>query len=387
MTYLTNCTLPEEWLEQIAQQGLEFVPDMIRTVINTAMQIERQKHLGAGPYERTAERQGYANGYKSKTVATRMGKITFDVPQVRDGNFYPQSLEKGQRSERALKLALAEMYIQGVSTRRVKAITEQLCGFEVSSTQVSQATALLDEQLAAWRERPLGRMKYLYLDARYEKVRQDGQVRDAAVLVAVGVNPEGRREVLGVSVALSEQEVHWRTFLEKLVARGLVGIELITSDAHSGLNNARKAVFGGVPWQRCQFHLQQNAQAYVPQQNMKAEVAADIRAIFNAPNLLDAEALLKKTVQKYNRLASKLAVWMENNLPQGLTIFTFPASQRRLLRTTNGLERLNREIRRRSRVAALFPNEASCLRLVTAIVMEISEEWQTGRAYLRPDAD
>jgi transposase-like protein len=315
-----------------------------------------------------------------------MGKITFDVPQVREGNFYPQSLEKGQRSERALKLALAEMYIQGVSTRRVKAITEQLCGFEVSSTQVSQATALLDEQLQAWRERPLGRIKYLYLDARYEKVRQDGQVRDAAVLIAVGVNPDGKREVLGVSVSLSEQEVHWRTFLEKLVARGLAGIELITSDAHPGLNNARKAVLGGIPWQRCQFHLQQNAQAYVPQQNMKAEVAADIRAIFDAPNLFDAEALLKKTVQKYTRLASKLAVWMENNLPQGLTVFTFPASQRRLLRTTNGLERLNREICRRSRVAALFPNEASCLRLVTAILMEISEEWQTGRVYLRPEA-
>lgn len=247
MTYLTDCTLPEEWLEQIAQQGLEFVPEMIRTVINTAMQLERQKHLGAGPYERTVERQGHANGYKSKTVATRLGKITFDVPQVREGNFYPQSLEKGQRSERALKLALAEMYIQGVSTRRVKAITEQLCGFEVSSTQVSQATALLDEQLQAWRERPLGRIKYLYLDARYEKVRQDGQVRDAAVLIAVGVNQDGKREVLGVSVSLSEQEVHWRTFLEKLVARGLAGIELITSDAHPGLNNARKAVFGGVP--------------------------------------------------------------------------------------------------------------------------------------------
>lgn len=383
MTYPTNCTLPEEWLEEISQQGLAYLPELIRIIINTAMQIERQKHVGAGPYERTAERQGHANGYKPKTVATRLGKITFDVPQVREGNFYPQSLEKGQRSERALKLALAEMYIQGVSTRRVAAITEQLCGFEVSSTQVSQATALLDEQLDAWRERPLGRIKYLYLDARYEKVRQNGQVRDAAVLIAVGINGDGKREVLGVSVSLSEQEVHWRAFLESLVARGLSGVELITSDAHAGLQNARKAVFGGVPWQRCQFHLQQNAQAYVPRQSLKAEVAADIRAIFNAPNLHDAEALLAKTVQKYSHLASALADWMENNLPQGLTVFTFPASHRRLIRTTNGLERLNREIRRRSRVAALFPNEASCLRLVTAIVMEISEEWQTGRTYLR----
>ena len=383
MTYQTDCTLPKELLEQIVEHGMNAVPEMIRTIINTAMRLERQEHLGAGPYERTMERRGYANGFKPKTIATRMGKITFAVPQVRDGNFYPQSLEKGLRSERALKLALAEMYVQGVSTRKVAAITEQLCGFSVSSTQVSQATALLDEQLQAWRERPLGQYKYLYLDARYEKVRQDGQVRDAAVLIAVGVNMEGKREVLGVSVALSEAEVHWRAFLQSLVSRGLSGVELIISDAHTGLQQARKAVFGGIPWQRCQFHLQKNAQSYVPRQRMKAEVAADIRAIFNAPNRYEAEALLGKTVQKYEKSASRLAVWLEENIPQGLTVFAFPATHRRLIRTTNGLERLNREIARRSRIVAIFPNEASCLRLVTAIVMETSEEWVTGRTYMR----
>ena len=383
MTYQTNCTLSKELLEQIVAQGLDAVPEMIRTIINTAMQIERQEHLRAGPYERTLERRGYANGFKPKTVATRMGKITFSVPQVREGNFYPQSLEKGLRSERALKLALAEMYVQGVSTRKVAAITEELCGFSVSSTQVSRATALLDEQLQAWRERPLGQYKYVYLDARYEKVRQDGQVRDAAVLIAVGVNMEGKREVLGVSVALSEAEVHWRTFLQSLVTRGLSGVELIVSDAHTGLQQARKAVFGGIPWQRCQFHLQKNAQSYVPRQSMKAEVAADIRAIFNAPNRHEAESLLARTVQKYEKSASRLAAWLEETVPQGLTVFAFPAAHRRLIRTTNGLERLNREIARRSRIVAIFPNEASCLRLVTAIVMETSEEWVTGRTYMR----
>lgn len=387
MTYQDNCTLPTELLEQIAEQGLDAIPGLIRILVNTAMQMERQDYLRAAPYERTLERQDYANGFKPKTVATRMGQITFDVPQVRQGSFYPQSLEKGLRSERALKLALAEMYIQGVSTRKVAAITEKLCGLEVSSTQVSQATALLDEQLQAWRERRLGRYKYLYLDARYEKVRQDGLVRDAAVLIAVGVNLAGKREVLGVSVALSEREIHWRTFLESLVARGLGGLELIISDAHAGLQQARKAVFGGVPWQRCQFHLQQNAQAYVPRQSLKRPVAADIRAIFNAADLHEAEALLAKLVQKYAHSASRLASWMEENIPQGLTVFAFPETHRRRLRTTNGLERLNREIRRRSRIAAIFPNETSCLRLVTAIVMEISEEWVTGRTYLRLDQD
>jgi transposase-like protein len=385
MTYQNNCTLPNELLEQIAEQGLDVIPEMIRTLINAAMQLERQAYLGAAPYERTMERRDQANGFKPKTVATRMGQITFDVPQVRQGNFYPQSLEKGLRSERALKLALAEMYIQGVSTGKVAAITEKLCGFEVSSTQVSQATAQLDEQLQAWRERPLGTYRYLYLDARYEKVRQDGQVRDAAVLIAVGVNEAGKREVLGISVALSEQEVHWRTFLQSLVTRGLRGVELIVSDAHAGLKQARQAVFGGVPWQRCQFHLQQNAQAYVPRQSLKVEVAADIRAIFNAPNRQEAEALLRKSVQKYAQSAARLATWMEENLPEGFTVFAFPAPQQRLLRTTNGLERLNREIRRRSRIAAIFPNEASCLRLVTAVVMEISEEWVTGRTYICAD--
>jgi transposase-like protein len=387
MTYKDDYSIPQEVLEQICEEGFDALPDLIRIMLNTAMQIERHKHLGAGPYERTPERQGYANGYKSKTVATRVGKITLDVPQVREGDFYPNSLEKGIRSERALKLALAEMYVQGVSTRKVAAITEQMCGFQVSSSQVSKATAELDEQLQAWRERPLGRMKYLYLDARYEKVRQDGQVRNAALLLAVGVNEDGKREVLGVSVSLGEHEVHWRSFLQSLVARGLIGIELIISDDHSGLGSARQAVFGGVPWQRCQCHLQRNAQAYVPRRSMKADVARDIRSIFNAPDRQEAYALLKKTVARYAQDAPRLANWMEENLPQGLTVFAFPESHRRLIRTTNGLERLNREIRRRSRVASLFPNDASCLRLATAVVMEISEDWQTGKRYIRWESD
>ena len=245
--------------------------------------------------------------------------------------------------------------------------------------------AELDEQFAAWRERPLEQMVYLYLDARYEKVRQDGQVRNAAVLLAMGVNLEGNREVLGVSVSLGEHEVHWRSFLQSLVARGLAGVQLIVSDDHSGLQKARMAVFGGVPWQRCQFHLQRNAQAYVPRRTMKREVAADIRAIFNSANRHDAENLLAQAVEKYSPKASKLADWMENNIPEGLAIFAFPSTHHRRIRTTNSLERLNREIRRRSRVAMLFPNEASCLRLVSAVVMEISDDWQTGRTYIRLD--
>lgn len=196
MTYRNDFTLPAEMLEQIASQGFDVLPDLIRTVVNAAMRAEREQHLNAAPYQHTPERQGHANGYKPKTVQTRVGAITFDIPQVREGGFYPQALEKGLRSERALTLALAEMYVQGVSTRKVKAITEQLCGIEVSSAQVSQAASLLDGELEKWRNRPLGEYPYLFLDAYYEQVREDGQVRHLAVLVAVGVNLAGKREIL-----------------------------------------------------------------------------------------------------------------------------------------------------------------------------------------------
>ena len=342
MTYIDDCTLPAEMLEQIATQGFDALPDLIRVVINTAMQAERQKYLRAAPFEHSPDRQGHANGYKPKTVKTRVREITFAVPQVREGGFYPEALEKGLRSERALRLILAEMYVQGVSTRKVATITEQLCGTEVSSTMVNHAAALLDETLAAWRKLPLGEIEYLCLDARYEKVRQDGQIRNAAILIASGVDRAGKRRILGVSVSLSEQEIHWRTFLQSLVARGLAGVQLIVSDDHAGLKAARQAVFGGIPWQRCQFQLQQNAQAYVPRKELQAEVAEDIRTIFNAPGRATAEQYLTKTVQKYAKTASRLADWLEKNIPEGLTVFSFPTDHRRRLSTTNGLERVTR---------------------------------------------
>ena len=382
MTYREDFTLPVELLERVNKQGFDILPELIQVIMNAAMQAERQQHLKAEPYQHTEEREGHANGYKPKTVHTRVGNITFAIPQVREGGFYPEALEKGLRSERALLLALAEMYVQGVSTRKVKTVTEKLCGVSMSSTQVSHATALLDTDLEKWRNRPLGEYVYLFLDAYYEQVREDGQVRNLAVLTAVGTNWEGKREILGVSVSLSEHEVHWRAFLESLKTRGLGGVQLITSDAHEGLKAARLAVFGGVPWQRCQFHLQQNAQGFVPHKYMQAEVAEDIRTIFNAPDRLTAELYLSKAIQKYQKTASRLAEWMAANIPEGLTVFAFPTAHRRLIRTTNGVERLHREVRRRARVVSIFPNPASCLRLVSAVLNEISDEWLTGRTYL-----
>jgi transposase-like protein len=382
MIYKNDCTLPKEYLEQLTEQGLDGLPDLIRVMVNEAMRIERENYLGARPYERSEDRQGHANGYKPKTVKTRVGEVTFDIPQVREGGFYPHSLEKGIRSERALLLTLAEMYVQGVSTRKVAAITEQLCGTQISASQVSRASQQLDEELEAWCNRPLGEVIYLYLDARYEKVRQAGNVRDAAILMASGVKRDGKRSILGISVSLSEAEAHWRAFLEGLVKRGLYGVQLIVSDDHAGMKAARKAVFTGVPWQRCQFHLQQNAQAYVPRVGMRREVAEDIRSMFNAPDRETAQIYLQKAVEKYAMLAPRLADWMEVNVPEGFTIFAFPRDHQRRLRTSNYLERLSQEIKRRTRIVRVFPNEQSCLRLVSAILMEIGEEWEFGRIYL-----
>jgi transposase-like protein len=379
MTHQNDYTFSQNFIDELIEIGFNGIPEMFRIIMNNAMKAERDQYLQANKYERTEDRLGYANGYKPKTIKSRVGEVTLDIPQVREGGFYPSALEKGMRSERALLITLAEMYIQGVSTRKVSAIIEKMCGFEISAMQVSRATKQLDEILQQWRERPLGEIRYLFLDARYEKVRESGQIRDAAVLIATGISPGGERQVLGVSVSLSEHQVHWRDFLQSLKDRGLRGVKLIISDAHEGLGAARRGVFGSLPWQRCQFHLQQNAGAYVPRQSMRAEVAADIRDIFNAPDRSMAEKYLQMVIQKYAKSAPRLSAWLEENLAEGFTVFDFPTKHRRFIRTINSLERVNREIRRRTRVVGIFPNEASCLRLISAILMETSEKWQIGK--------
>jgi putative transposase len=369
-------------VELISEKGFGGICEAMQLLVNEAMLVERSRYLQAEHYERKTERISYANGFKPKHLKTQMGELSLSVPQTRDGNFYPSFLEKGIRSERAFKIALAEMYVHGVSTRKVNDILEELCGFQVSSTEVSRASKLLDDELEEWKKRPLGRYHYLWIDARYEKVRQGGCVIDCAVLVAYGVDERGKRDILGVSVSLSEAEIHWRTFLESLVSRGLNGLKLITSDAHGGLKAALKAVFPSVPWQRCQFHLQQNAQAYVTKKSKKGEVAESIRAIFNAENLTEAERMLKLSISKYEKEMPQLAAWMEENIAEGLTVFNFPAVHRKRLRTSNIAERINQEMRRRTQIVRVFPNTRACERLVGAILMETYEIWQTDCVYL-----
>ena len=375
-------------INTLLQDGLQGLPEAMTLLINHAMLIERERHLGTSPYERSEERDGYANGFKPKTLQTRSGKLELSVPQVRDSSrsFYPTVIERGQRSEVALKVAVAEMYLQGVSTRRVTKVMEELCGFEVTSNQVSRASATLDEMLQAWRDREItDEIAHLIVDARYEKVRVSGQVRSCALLIAIGIRKcDGKRLVLGCSVSLSEAEVHWREFLSSLKSRGLNHPRMITSDAHEGLRAAIDFCFPGVLWQRCQFHLQQNAQAHVPKVDLKADVAAAIRQIFNASDQQEANQRLQSFVKAYRESAPKLAAWAEENLPDGLAVFALPEGIRKRLRTSNACENLNKQVKRRTRVCGLFPNEAALLRLATAILMEQSEEWETGKAYLNP---
>lgn len=363
-------------------QGEGGIKSVLELIFNAAMKAEREQFLGAAPHERSEERKGYANGYKPKGLQTRMGALELQVPQVRGMGFYPQSIEKGCRSEKALKLAIAQMYLEGVSTRKVQDITEKLCGYDVSSSQVSRVTKELDKEFNQFRERKIGEICYLVLDATYLKIRHNGSVIDMAILLAYGVNPEGKREILGASASLSEAEVHWREFLTSLQSREMTGVQLIVSDDHAGLKSARKSVFPSVPWQRCQFHLAQNAQSYAPKKSMKGEIGEDMREIFNSPTLEMAQELKRRAINKYEKKAPEFAKWLEENVEEGLTIYQFPKEHRKKLRTSNGIERVNREIKRRTRVAVLFPNKDSALRLVTGVIIEIHEEWITGRAYL-----
>jgi putative transposase len=374
-------------MEQLIANGAEDMASVFSGLFDLAMRIEREQFLEAGHYERTPLRRGYANGVKPKRLDTPAGTVTVNVPKTagHDEPFYPQSLERGRRSSRAVMLAVAEMYIKGVSTRDAEAVMKEFGIESLSSTQVSRAAKLLDDELEAWRNRPLGEIRYLIVDARYEKVRDGGVVRDAAVLSAIGIGPDERRRVLGVSCALSEAEVHWRAFLESLISRGMRGVQFVVSDDHAGLRAARKAVLTGATWQRCQFHLAQNAIHHAPSLAIRKRIGAELRQIWNAsdPNL--ATESLRRLVESYRDKAAKLAAWLEDNVPDGLAVFTLPEAHRRRLRTSNPMERaIQQEIKRRTQKVRVFPNEKSLERLVSAVLVEIDDKWASAdKAYIK----
>ena len=371
----------EELLEKFIL-GSEHTPRILEKLLNQLMLAERESVLGAAPYERTEDRTGFANGFKDRKYLSKMGDLSLKVPQTRDIPFYPSCLEKGERTERALMLAFAESYVLGVSTRKVGKIVEELCGRSISSTTVSEYSKLLDKEVLAFKERPLKAYPYLYLDAQYEKVRYEGVVRSMAVLKAIGVTPDGTREVLGISCSLSEAEVHWRSFLQDLLKRGLIGVELVISDDHAGLKAALRAVMPSVKWQRCIFHLAQNAGHHSPTKAMQQEIHDAVKEIYGAQDRAEAEARLKKVVERLKNKASKFCDWLETNFIEGLTFYDFPKKHWKKIRTVNALERMNREQKRRTRVAGLFPSVESCERLVVSIAIRIHEDWATGKKYI-----
>jgi putative transposase len=374
--------------EQLAQEILLEDPDFLREIVQRVLQemleAEMTEHIGAAPYERSATRIGHRNGYKPRTLRTRVGTLNLLVPQDREGAFSTRLFSRYQRNEKALCLALMEMYVEGVSTRKVKDVTEELCGTSFSKSLVSQLAGSLDSELSAWRDRRLEAeaYPYVFVDARYEKVRVDGRVVSQGVLIVSGIRDDGFREVLGIGVSDTESEATYHELFRSLKRRGLSGVELVVSDEHEGLKSAIARHFQGASHQRCQVHYARNLLGMVGHARRK-ELGADLRAIFAAPERKQALAIAASVGDKWRGKGNeKVAEHLEEHIEECLSCLAFPESHRRRIRTTNGLERLNQEIKRRSRVVRIFPNEGSCLRLVTALAVEQSEEWITGRRYL-----
>jgi len=361
-----------------------FLREIVERVLQEMLEAEMTEHIGAAPYERSAARAGHRNGYKPRALRTRVGTLNLLVPQDREGTFSTRLFCRYQRNEKALVLALMEMYIEGVSTRKVKEVTEELCGTSFSKSLVSSLAGYLDAELEAWRKRRLEAetYPYLFVDARYEKVRMDERVVNQGVLVVSGVRNDGFREILAVEVADTESEATYQELFRSLKARGLLGIELVVSDDHEGLKAAIARHFQGASHQRCQVHYARNLLGMVSFAKRK-ELGADLRAIFAAPAREQALTIASSVAEKWRKKGNKKVFeHIEEHIEECLACLAFPESHRRRIRTTNGLERLNQEIKRRTRVVRIFPNPQACLRLVSALAVEQSEEWLTGRRYL-----
>jgi putative transposase len=377
----------EEWKAALVEliKEEDYLRTVVEEVVQQVLEVEMDEALGAEKNERTPNRRGYRSGYYRRTFITRVGKLELRVPQDRQGHFRTELFERYQRSEKALVGALAEMYVQGVSTRKVKAITEELCGHEFSAATVSRINESLDGELAKFAERRLEEdYPYLVLDARYEKVREDGVVRSQAVLVAIGINREGRRCVLAVGLANRESTTSWREFLLALKQRGLRGVELAVSDDHAGLKQAIVEILPEAAWQRCYVHFLRNALDYLPRK-AHDDCLVELRWLYDRHDLEQARQDLAVWLKKWQGKYPKLSNWVEANIEETFTFYRLPAEHHKHLKSTNMLERVNEEIKRRTLVVRIFPNAVSCLRLVRALAAEIHEEWIEGIRYLNMD--
>jgi putative transposase len=371
-----------EELKQALMQDGDFLKPLVQLVVQELLEAEMDDTLGAGKGERSEGRSGYRSGYYTRNLITRVGKLELRVPQDRQGRFSTEIFERYQRSEKAFVNTLAEMYIQGVSTRKVKAVTEELCGHAFSASTVSAMNARLDQELSQFSSRRLEtEYPYLILDARYEKVRLDGVIRSQAVLVAIGINWDGRREVLGVEMANRESLNSWKEFLDGLRRRGLRGTELVITDDHQGLKKAVAEVFPEAAWQRCYVHFLRNAIDHLPRK-ADDDCLMELRWLYDRKNLEEARRDLGAWLAKWQARYPKLCNWVEENIEETFTFYRWPLAHHKHLKSTNMLERVNEELKRRSHVIRIFPNPESCLRLMRALTVEIHEDWIEQHRYL-----
>jgi putative transposase len=369
-------------LESLVSEETDLLRELVRETVQQVLEAEMGQQLGADPGERTQERRGYRAGYYSRSWITRVGKLELRVPRDREGRFSTELFERYQRSEKALVSALAEMYVQGVSTRKVKAITEELCGHEFSASSISRVNKGLDEALEAFSRRQLEEpYPYLVLDARYEKVREDGVIRPRAVLLAVGINNEGRRQMLGVELANRESITSWREFVQGLRERGLHGVEFVVSDDHAGLRKATMEILPEASWQRCYVHFLRNALDHLPRK-ADDDCLQELRWLYDRRDLSEARRDLAAWIVRWQNKYPKLTGWVEEHIEETWAFYQLPRQHHKHMKSTNMLERINEELLRRTKVVRIFPNTESCLRLIRALAAEIHEGWLEDNRYL-----
>jgi len=370
-------------VQEVLLNDKDFLKRVIESFCQKLLEEEMTQFLQADKYQRTEKRCGYRNGYKPRKLKTRVGTLELLVPQDREGRFQTQLFARYQRSEKALLASLMQMYIEGVSTRKVKEITEKLCGTSFSRSHISELTKKLDEEISYWRNRPLEKKyPYLIVDALYEKIRTHHRVVAKGILIIIGIGEDGYREILSVDIADTETRESWGKVFRGLKRRGLRGVKLVVSDDHEGLRQAIERYFQGATWQRCQFHFQRNLLDYV-RKNDREKISCEVKSIFTGPDRYFALMRAKEIMQKYENIYPKFVQKLEEGLEDALACFSFPAVHRKKIRTTNSLERFNEEIRRRTRVIRIFPDEEACLRLICALCIEQNEEWLTGRRYMK----
>ena len=372
-----------EEVKGIFTENSEALRKMVQEIVQDVLNGEMENYLEAGPYERTETRRGYRAGYYTRRMETRIGTLVLRIPQDREGHFKTEIFERYQRSEKALVNTLMEMYLEGVSTRKVAHVTETLCGTEFSASTVSAISKKLDDSLKSFASRHLDdAYPYVLLDARYEKVRIDGIVQNQAVLVALGISWDGRREVLSVELAPRESKSVWKDFLIQLKERGLHGVEFVVSDDHCGIRNAVSEVLTEAVWQRCYVHFLRNAWDHLPKKHVDPDCMVELRWIYDRRTLAEARNDLRLWLAKWSDKYPSLCEWVEANIEETLTFYKLPHIHHKHLKSTNMLERMNQEIKRRTHIIRTFPNKSSCLRLIRALAVETHEAWQVETRYL-----